>query len=249
MNKRRLLRHSLRMVGLEFFPPLDGDLSKLERVYKIPKLTRQIVDAIHLIAPQYDLSTSEKSRNFCEAESNGSCWSEYRALEPILRAKPMPKKVLELGPGLGRSLVFFSKKLGWQNVEIHTYEGDGQTTQYTLLGPRFEYSFCGSINVLRQILDFNGMGNVKIFNAQTLPMSKLPGPYDLIYSFYSIGFHWSLEYFWDDLMPLMHSSTVAVFTVPPEFKPFAKLEKLRYTVLDSPSVWPKGRVLKLLIIG
>ena len=26
-----------------------------------------------------------------------------------------------------------------------------------------------------------------------------PDPYDLIYGFYSIGFHWSLEYYLDDL--------------------------------------------------
>ena len=34
---------------------------------------------------------------------------------------------------------------------------------------------------------------------QQLPLAALPGPYDLIYGFYSIGFHWSLEYYLDDL--------------------------------------------------
>ena len=45
---------------------------------------------------------------------------------------------------------------------------------------------------------------------QQLPLAALPGPYDLIYGFYSIGFHWSLEYYLDDLEPLMHEHTAGL---------------------------------------
>jgi len=167
----------------------------------------------------------------------------------VFRSIQQPQKILELGPGLGRSLVFFNKKLNWQTSEIHAYEGDGSTTKYTILGPRFEYSFCGNIGMLRHVLRFNGINNVTIFNARDIQMADLPGPYDFLYGFYSIGFHWSLEHFLDDLMPLLNDTSVAVFTVPSEFAPFSALERLQYKIVDSRSVWPKDRVLKLLMVA
>jgi hypothetical protein len=56
---------------------------------------------------------------------------------------PQPGKILEIGPGLGRSLVFFSKKMGWETSEIHAYEGEGSTTKYTTLGPDLTILFGG----------------------------------------------------------------------------------------------------------
>jgi hypothetical protein len=244
---KRYLKRILRTFGVETLPPLNEHLTNLERVFRLPPLTPELVNAIRLISPQYELTTSEKSRNFWEAETNGSCWGEYEALTPLFQSIPRPRKILELGPGLGRSLVFFSKKLGWDG-EIHAYEGDGSTTKYTLMGPRFSDSFCSNTRMLKHILEFNGIHNVMLFNAQDVMMPALPGPYDFIYSFYSIGFHWSLEYFLDDLMRLMSEKSVAVFMVPAEFKPFPALERIRYEVLDSQTVWPKDRVLKLLIV-
>jgi hypothetical protein len=239
----------LRAFGVEILPPLNEELTRLERVVLLPPLTPDLVAAERLIAPHFHLTTSEKSRRFWEAEMNGCCWGEYEALAPLFRSMRRPAKILEIGPGLGRSVVFFSKKLGWQKSEIHVYEGEGSTTKYTLLGPRFEDSFCGNIGMLRYVLEFNGMENVRIFNARDIPLADLPGSYDFLYSFYSIGFHWSLEHFLDDLTPLMHDSSVAVFTVPHEFSSFPTLERLPHKILDWKPVWPKGGRLKLLIIG
>ena len=39
------------------------------------------------------------------------------------------------------------------------------------------------------MLDYNGVEQYEIFDAEQLPLAALPGPYDLIYGFYSIGFH------------------------------------------------------------
>ena len=97
---------------------------------------------------------------------------------------PAPADFLEIGPGLGRSLVFFSKKLGWDQSEIHAYDGGGTTSKYTMPGPRSNESFCGNLNMLRHVLKFNGVDNVKLFNAHEVQLADLPGPYDLIYSFY-----------------------------------------------------------------
>lgn len=246
---KRLIKRGLTTLGITTLPKLDERLTKLERVFRSPPFTRELLAAIKLISPQFDLTTSEKSRAYWEADQNGACWGEYEALAQLFNSMPRPGKVLEIGPGLGRSLVFFSKKIGWENSEIHAYEGEGNSTKYRMLGPRFEDSFCGNINMLRHVLEFNAIKNVTIFNARDIQLAQLPGPYDFLYSYFGIGFHWALEHFLDDILHLMDDTSVAVFTVPNKFRPSPKLETLSYRIITWKTVWPKDRYLELLIIG
>lgn len=244
-----LLLRVRRALSIKELPILDPRLANMERVFRAPELTSELIAAIRLISPHCDLKLGEKFRSVWEADQNGACWGEYEALAPVLAAIPKPRKVLEIGPGMGRSLVFFSKVLGWEKSEIHAYEGTGNTTKYTINGPRFQDSYCGSIPTLRSLLEFNGVGNVTIFDTKDKTLADMPGPYDLIYSFYCIGFHWALEHFFDDLHHLMHDKTIAIFTLAEEFVPFPAMEKFSYKVLDFKKAWPKDDRLPLLIIS
>ncbi|MHC4548705.1 MAG: hypothetical protein ACYTEZ_07990 [Planctomycetota bacterium] len=244
------LRRAGRSVGIRRpLPRLDETLAASERVFRAPPFTKELVAALKLIAPQFDFTTDEKSRLFWETEQNGDCWGEYNALAPLFGAMARPSRILEIGPGLGRSLVFFSQKLGWEKGEIHAYEGEGKATRYTLLGPRFEDSFCGNIAMLQYVLEHNGIRNVIVHNARDGRLAELEGTYDFLYSFYSIGFHWSLEHFLDDLLRLMHDESVAVFIIPSEFAPFPGLKELSYRVIDGKTAWPKGGKLKMLALS
>jgi hypothetical protein len=249
VDARSIIRRGLNTLGIAVLPPLDARLTELPRLFRAPPLTRELVAAIRQISPQLFLTAGDRSREFWEAEQNGACWGEHEALSPLFQSMTRPAKILEIGPGLGRSLVFFVKQLNWQNSEIHTYEGHGEVTRYTLLGPRFEYSFCGDLEMLRYVLRYNEISNVTIFDAAEMALSELPGPYDFIYSFYSVGFHWSLEHFLNDIMKQMGNSAVMVVTVPNEFEPFAELTKLAFRIIDWKTVWPADRWLKLLVIG
>ena len=249
IDVKRQMKRAMRRFGITTLPELDERLSTRERIFKAPPLTRKLIAAIRLISPHCDLFTDERSREYWEADQNGACWGEFEALAPLFNSMPEPDKILEIGPGLGRSLVFFSKKMGWETREMHAYEGEGRTTRYTTLGPRFEDSFCGNIDMLNHLLEFNAINNVTIFNARDIQLSQLPAPYDFLYSFYSIGFHWSLEHFLDDFLQLMNDTSVAVFTVPPEFRPFLRLETLSYRIITWKTVCPKDGSLKLLVIG
>lgn len=218
-------------------------------LFKAPSFTEELVQAIKLISPQFGLSIDERSRLFWEEDQNGACWGEYKALAPLFKAMPKPKKVLEIGPGLGRSVVFFYKKLGWEKSEIAVYEGEGNKTKYTILGPRFEDSFCGNFAMLQKVLSYNGLNNIILYDAAKIALKELPGPYDFIYSFYAIGFHWSLEHFLPDIAKLMHDKSIAVFTVPNNFAPFSQLEDFYYKIIDWQTMWPKAGSLKLLILS
>jgi len=233
----------LQRVAREIFAkrllPMDERLASMEQVFHSPPLTPELVAAIRLIAPHFDFDTDEKYRLFWEKNQNGTCWGEYEALAFLLSTLPRPGKILEIGPGLGRSAVFFTKKLDWQSSDIHLYEGDGSIAPCTTSGPRSEDSFCGNIALLRYMLEHNGIHNVTIFDAKEWMLRDLPGPYDLLYSFYGIGFHWSLEHFLDDLLALMHEKSIAIFTVPNEFVSFPLLEELSHRIIKSKTVWPR----------
>ena len=195
-------------------------------------MTEELARAIHLISPHCNFRPKESNRAIWEADQNGACWAEYEVLHTTLSQLPKPMRILEIGPGMGRSLVFFSKKFGWGNCDIHAFEGNGTTTKYTMNGPRFEDSFCGTISELRRVLEFNNVRNVTIHDTQSESMRDLPGPFDLVYGFYTIGFHWSLEHFLDDVLRLIGDKGLAVFTVTSDFQPFEALNALQYKVLD-----------------
>jgi len=220
-------------------------------IFKAPPLTDEMIRAINLISPHCKLKTDDKSRVFWEKDQNVCSWSEYETIRKHLSSIDKPKKVLEIGPGMGRSVVFFSKILNWRDVAFDLYEGSGYKTKYTAMGPRSIDSFCGTIDVLIEMLKYNGISNYSIFNARDLGwgLDKLPGPYDLIYSFYAVGFHWSLEHYIDEIMALMHDKTIAFFTVPGNFQVFDKLKKENFEILDFTTGYPERYSIKMLIIN
>lgn len=233
-------------------PPLDPELSRMEPLVRMPPLTRQFVRSLEYLGPHMRLRADEASRVYLERDQNGSCWGEYSAVGPILESLPVPRRVLEIGPGLGRSVVFFTKKLGWQETEFDLYEGEGRKTRYTSMGPRFRDSFCGDFEALQRVLDFNGIQGARILDAKEYDytLEGLPGPYDMIYSFYSVGFHWGLEHFLDEVLALMHASAIGLFTVPDDFAPFPALESsLHHRVVRWSTSFPRDGHHRMLILS
>jgi hypothetical protein len=247
-NIKQAIARKMGEMELTPIPDVDERLAELESVFLAPPLTPELVSAIRLISPHCAFNTKEKYRAVWEADQNAHCWGEYEALAPLFHSMPRPTRILEIGPGLGRSLVFFTKKLGWQDCEIHAYEGEGKATKYTVLGPRFKDSFCGNISMLRRVLLYNGVNNITIFDAEKTQLGDLPGPYDFVYSFFSVGYHWGVEHFLDDLDRLLHEKSFAVFTLPLEFTVFQELRNWHYKILKW-KTGAKNEYLKLLVLS
>ena len=102
-------------------------------------------------------------------------------------------------------------------------------------GPRFEDLFCGTVSELRRVLDYNGVTNVRIHNAKSVTLEELPKPFELDYGFYTIGFHWSLEHFFEEVLALIGKTGIAVFTVTPNFEPFSRLLQLPHRLIQDPN--------------
>lgn len=243
VRKKLRLGHSLS--------ELDPYLASRDLIFRAPPLTPELFGAIKLISPQFHLKADETSRRFWELNQNGLSWGEYEALEPFLDRLGTPSKVLDVGPGMGRSVVFFKKIRGWETVPFHLYESTGSSTRYTQAGPRFEDSFCGNLDILEAVLAHNEIEDYEIFDAAELgaSLAKLPGPYDFIYSFFAVGFHWSIEHFLDDILALTGPRAIAAFTLHDRFSDLGVLGQLPHRVLEFRWAWPRGRWGRLLVLA
>ncbi len=230
---------------------LDPYLADKELFFRAPPITPELLRAIKLISPQFHLRPTEESRRFWELNQNGLCWGEYEALQPFLSHLGSPSKVLDIGPGMGRSVVFFKNIMDWRETPFHLYESTGKTTKYTKAGPRFDDSFCGSLDLLGTVLAHNETTAFEIFDAGDLgaKLSALPGPYDFIYSFFAVGWHWSIEHFLDEILGLMTDRSIGAFTLHPRYKGSAELDRLPHRMLTFRRSWPRERWSQMVVLA
>lgn len=230
---------------------LSAALAERELLFRSPELTPGLVAAIRAITPQFKLRCDEVSRRVWELSQNGSSWGEIEALEPLLRSLGTPRRVLEIGPGLGRSVVCLKRRLGWEDVPFDLFEGDGPARKYPLLAPRVADSFRGDLAALAAVLEHNGTRAWRIVDAAVRGgrLVDLDPPYDLIHSFYGVGFHWRLEDFWEELVPLLGARGVGVFTVWHAFEVFPELALMPHGFLTIRRILAKDRPVRLLVVS
>lgn len=235
---------------------LDPSVHSAQQVLLVPPFTPEIASAVGLISPRLRYRADEKSRMLCQTEANAMSAREYDALSPLFAQMPKPSRVLEIGPGYGRSVVYFSKKGVWdESAEIDLYDATGTATKYKqkhyAAPPQWPdvSSFCGNLPLLRQFLDHNHITNYRLLDAAKVPLGQLPGPYGLIYGFFSIGFHWSLEFYLDDLSPLLDERGVLICTLNKQFQPFAALRNFSVRVLHCREIKKNAAPLALLVLS
>ncbi len=235
---------------------LDERFDEVEPVFLAPPFTPEVVRAIRLISTRLPLQADEASRQLWQRENNAGCRAEYEALLPVFEKMERPRRVLEIGPGFGRSVVYFRKKGVWdERCEMHLYDANGGETKYQQKyydrPPQWPdtSSFCGNLALLREILEYNGVRNTRIFDAAEAPLRSLPGPYDLVYGFYSIGFHWSLEFYLDELAPLLGERSLLVCTLNKRFRAFPRLREYSTRLVECREIKKNAAPLRLLLLS
>ncbi|HWR17617.1 MAG TPA: hypothetical protein VN577_22500 [Terriglobales bacterium] len=242
-----------RLRGRKLF---DERVEHIEQVVQLPPFTPEIAAAVQLIATRITVKADEESRLLAQKEANAASLKEYEALAPVFAKKKKPRKVLEIGPGFGRSVIYFGKKGVWDDTaEIHLYDTNGTQTKYKQkfydTPPKWPdvSSFCGHLPLLKQVLEYNGIHNFHVHDAATMPLTQLPGPYDFIYGFYSVGFHWSLDFYLDEIDPLLHERGLLVCTLNKHFRPFSRLANYSTRVVECPEIKKNASPLRLLLLS
>ena len=135
--------------------------------------------------------------------------SEYELFKNFVGS---PKKILELGCGLGRMSVFLNSKL--QDPSIHFILAD--TTRIVNNRPRFGWDhgedFYNDLSLTKEFAENHGLFNFDIFDVKKQNIKVLKD-IDFIISFLAIGFHSQIEYYIDDLMQISTDNCVMVFGV------------------------------------
>jgi len=107
-----------------------------------------------------------------------------------------PKKVLELGCGIGRSSIFLKNML---NLTAKFYLADFDSNEYYKEGRKKE--FLGyvkepvpfnSLEVTKRFCIDNNLENLELVDLATDNIKEL-SDVDLVYSFNAVGYHWSIE--------------------------------------------------------
>jgi len=128
------------------------------------------------------------SRLLWQQESNAASEAEYDALLPLLQQVRNPEGFWRLVLAWADRSSFSARRDCFTDSEISLYDADGTSTRYkqkyyeaNRRGWPDTSSFCGNLPLLRTMLDYNGVKQYQIFDAQQLPLAALPGLYDLIY--------------------------------------------------------------------
>jgi len=245
-----------------FLSDLSAGYTNRDNIFKAPPFESELAEALSLIG-NVTLSATEENRRIWEREQNATCWAEYDCLQKNLKGLA-PTKVFEFGPGLGRSIVFLNKMFNWKDSTFYLYDGYSDiepnevedSIRYARYGShdaRYIDSFYGNLKLLEKILQFNEIKNYKIIDAnKNSEISNLQGGYDFVYSFYSVGFHWAIDHFIDDILHLLKDGGTGAFNMQFDYSvtPFLK-EKLKnhsFEIVRYLTACPKDCELNMLLI-
>jgi hypothetical protein len=247
MNTKDKVKRLLAEQYMDKCRTLMGDRPRL---FLSPPLDSELLAAIKRIAPHLGLNCDEWSRELWELDQNASSLVEFEVMSQFISASRLPR-ILELGAGLGRSLIYLAKSMDWHAHQFHVYDASGAGIPYSIGAERNASTFCSDLVQLRRILDYNGLAQVTVHDANTCDLSDLAdlgAPYDVIYSFFSVGYHWHISDFLDDLRALMTESSVGLFGIPSSMNGTLALPGFEYELLPIKYISDVPLPMSLLVL-
>lgn len=143
-----------------------------------------------------------------EAYRRQSEW-EFDAVGPHL---PRPRRVLDLGCGLGRSTVYLNACLRDPDVEYVLADTSASTDRTPIAGWNPGEDFYNDLEWTEEFVRLNGVGRFRTFDLRRDDWSSL-GKVDLVMSFLAVGFHFPIEGVLDRLLQVATPDSTMVFGV------------------------------------
>lgn len=130
-----------------------------------------------------------------QCNSKLSDYTECPELAPLheLLLTRQPKRVLELGAGLGRGSVYLKNRYNWNATEFFLADGDSGTQQIAGIHYQLEPGFYNSLVATCDFCLANGIAEDKLYLIN-LENTEIPDvQFDFCFSIKSIGFHWPIN--------------------------------------------------------
>lgn len=152
----------------------------------------------------FDVRIDEEMKFYVELQDTNlefqykMCVDEYKHLKDIIK-KIGPKQVVDLGCGMGRSSVFFRQMLKMDQVKFflcdfnrNTWRPNGENKGALGYHENSVPMPFNSLSLTERYCDYNGLTNRQILDLESKDIASLRD-IDLVWSFYSVGYHWSID--------------------------------------------------------
>jgi len=143
-----------------------------------------------------DLSYFEKLSN-----------SEYNAIKNCI---DNPRRILDLGCGLGRMSVFLNSKL--KNKAKYFLADSSQEVEKVKYGWNPKPAFYNDLSLTKTFCEMNNLSNFQIIDLKYGNLLDLKD-IDLVMSFMSVGFHYPIEDYLEDLLKITSSDCIMIFGI------------------------------------
>lgn len=160
-----------------------------------------------------DIVFPESSRLFVDLQSNGDYYIYERppyveVVEEWVESL-QPATCLELGAGLGRMSVYFFKKFGWSETFFYLQDGDSGEVQHGGIRYDQEGEFYNAFAATEEYCEANGLVKFGTVN----DLGGVSRPVNFCYSFASIGFHWHISLYLDQLTAILADNAHVMFEI------------------------------------
>ena len=136
--------------------------------------------------------------------------SEYQVLKDYLN--PYPKQILELGCGLGRMSIFLNKK---HPSNSKYFLADASIITPTTKNGRYGWdpgTWYNDLELTKEFCENNGLVNFEVIDLAVPSLTSLRD-IDFVFSVMSVGFHYPIEQYLDELKLIMKPDSLLIFGV------------------------------------
>lgn len=171
-------------------------------------------------------------KKYMELQCN-SVLDDYRncpELDPMIQFLEIvkPKKVLELGAGLGRVSVFLKNYFDWKSTEFYLLDGNSGEEQIAGIHWKTKPAFYNLLERTRTFCISNNIKEDKLFllNAERQWEVDKKIKFDLCYSFKAIGFHWPINEYLDIIKDNLERKAYLIFEIRNKERSLYKNDKI-----------------------
>jgi len=160
---------------------------------------------------------------------------EHKHLLKHLEGRKKPEIVVDIGSGIGRADVWLMKKFKWKKSTFILVDGDSGDRQYSEIRKN-KGEYYNNWEITKKFCNENGMKYIVLCDPEKVKGLRLK--FDLVYSFLSMGYHWPLDFYLNDIADMCKKGCLLAFGIRGLekknwiMKQISAIDRDKYKILD-----------------